>query len=262
MRNDTVNPTPPIVPLPTTAAQPTVGRSRPRLSLVSSQDEPTIATGLPSDVPGDHAEGDRRADRVGEEPAGQRDAGVGQPEQRHDAVAGPRVVDALQPLVRRQGRVQPGHRGAGQLRGRLLAEPAEQPGRLLQALPPGRVRRRGQPDRQPGHHRVDPAGQQRRPHHDAGQQVRRRPVDAEREHPDHRRPARARRPGSARAPPTRCTRPRSRAATPGRRRRRWSAGRPGPGPAPAGRAGPARPAPARCRWTSPRPSRAATRPRR
>ena len=51
MRNETVKPTPPIVPLPITAAQPTVGRSRPRLSLVSSQAEPTIATGLPSTYP-------------------------------------------------------------------------------------------------------------------------------------------------------------------------------------------------------------------
>ena len=46
--SETVKPMPAIVPAPATAAQPTGGRSRPRLSRVTSQDVPMIPTGLPS----------------------------------------------------------------------------------------------------------------------------------------------------------------------------------------------------------------------
>lgn len=45
---DTVNPTPAIVPPPVTAAQPTGARRRPRDTVVTSHDIPTIPTGLPS----------------------------------------------------------------------------------------------------------------------------------------------------------------------------------------------------------------------
>ena len=46
--SETVNPMPAIAPPPATAAQPTGGRSRSRLSLVTSQDMPPIPIGLPS----------------------------------------------------------------------------------------------------------------------------------------------------------------------------------------------------------------------
>ncbi len=48
MSSETVKPIPAIVPPPATAAQPTGGRSRPPLSRVTSQDAPTIPTGLPT----------------------------------------------------------------------------------------------------------------------------------------------------------------------------------------------------------------------
>src|ERR1700722_2596592 len=44
----TVKPIPAIVPAPTTPAQPTGGRIRPRLSLVTSQAAPVVPTGLPT----------------------------------------------------------------------------------------------------------------------------------------------------------------------------------------------------------------------
>ncbi len=44
----TVKPIPAIAPPPATAAQPTGGRSRPRLARVSSQEVPVIPIGLPS----------------------------------------------------------------------------------------------------------------------------------------------------------------------------------------------------------------------
>ena len=43
-----MNPIPAIVPPPATAAQPTGGRSRPRLTRVTIQALPTTPTGLPT----------------------------------------------------------------------------------------------------------------------------------------------------------------------------------------------------------------------
>ena len=48
IRIETVKPMPAIAPPPTTAAQPTGGRSLPRLSAVTSQDVPATPTGLPT----------------------------------------------------------------------------------------------------------------------------------------------------------------------------------------------------------------------
>ncbi len=48
IRIETVKPIPAIAPPPIVAAQPTGGRSRPRLSFVTSQETPAIPTGLPS----------------------------------------------------------------------------------------------------------------------------------------------------------------------------------------------------------------------
>jgi hypothetical protein len=43
-----VNPIPAIVPPPATAAQPTGGRTRPRLTRVTSNEQPRMPTGLPT----------------------------------------------------------------------------------------------------------------------------------------------------------------------------------------------------------------------
>ena len=46
--SEIVKPMPATVPAPATAAQPTGGRSRPRLSRVTSQEVPVIPIGLPA----------------------------------------------------------------------------------------------------------------------------------------------------------------------------------------------------------------------
>ena len=51
IRIDTVNPMPAIVPPPTTAAHPTGGRSRPRLTTVTSHAVPATPIGLPTTYP-------------------------------------------------------------------------------------------------------------------------------------------------------------------------------------------------------------------
>jgi hypothetical protein len=48
IRMETAKPIPAIVPTPATAAQPTRGRSRPRLSRVNSHDAPVMPAGLPA----------------------------------------------------------------------------------------------------------------------------------------------------------------------------------------------------------------------
>ena len=48
MSSDTVKPMPAIAPAPVTAAQPTGGRTRPRVRRVTSQAKPAIPTGLPT----------------------------------------------------------------------------------------------------------------------------------------------------------------------------------------------------------------------
>jgi len=45
---DTAKPIPAMVPTPKTVAQPTGGRSRPRLRRVSSHDAPVMPSGLPA----------------------------------------------------------------------------------------------------------------------------------------------------------------------------------------------------------------------
>ena len=59
--SETVKPIPAIVPPPATAAQPTGGRSRPRLSGVTSQDVADDPDRLADDVADEDAERDRRA---------------------------------------------------------------------------------------------------------------------------------------------------------------------------------------------------------
>ena len=85
------------------------------------------------------AERDRRGERLGQEAAVDRDAGVGQREQRHDHVARPRVVEsaAAARWARSRGQADAGR--AGQLRRRLLAEQPEQVAGPLQVAARGRV---------------------------------------------------------------------------------------------------------------------------
>ena len=88
---------------------------------------------LADDVGRDDSERDRLRVGVLQEPAADDDAGVGQSEQRNDDVTRPRVLEPLQPGVRRLGRGEPDGGGPGQFRRRLLAEQPHQSGRL----PPG-----------------------------------------------------------------------------------------------------------------------------
>ena len=97
--SETVKPIPAIVPPPASAAQPTGGRRRPRLSLVTEQRAADDPGRLPGDVPDEDAEADRRPDRVGEEAAVDVDARIGKREQRHDHVARPRMEALLGALV-------------------------------------------------------------------------------------------------------------------------------------------------------------------
>ena len=60
IRSETVNPIPAMVPPPATAAQPTGGRSRPRLSFVTSRQAPLIPIGFPTHVAEEDAERHRR----------------------------------------------------------------------------------------------------------------------------------------------------------------------------------------------------------
>ncbi len=101
IRSATVKPMPAIVPPPATAAQPTGGRSRPRVAQVSSQDATEDADRLADDVAEEDAERDRRRARPRQEVAVDRDAGVREREQRDDHVARPRVEQLLEPLVER-----------------------------------------------------------------------------------------------------------------------------------------------------------------
>ena len=79
--NDTVKPIPAIVPPPITDAQPTGGRSLPRLSRVTIHVEPAIPTRLTDDVGDDYPERDRRAVRAREKAAVDLMPSVGEREQ-------------------------------------------------------------------------------------------------------------------------------------------------------------------------------------
>ena len=166
-------------------------------------------------------------DGVAEQAAAQVDAGVGEREQRHDHVAGPRVQVVLQALVGRDRRQQALLRRARKLRRRLLAERAGQRGRALQIAratagrrsSPARSRARRSTGSMPGLEHRDP--QRRRPTTTAAGRA---PIGE-------RSAARAARANSASATAERhhrdvasCRRSRSPPAPPGRRRRRASAG--------------------------------------
>ena len=115
---------------------------RPEPSAAQSREQPRApedAHGLADDVANEDPERDRRGEGSLEEGAVDRDAGVREREQRHDQVARPRVVEQLQPLVRRDRGPEPEADGAGELGGRLLAELAEALRRTLEIGPRDRV---------------------------------------------------------------------------------------------------------------------------
>ena len=181
--------------------------------------------------PGDAGDADRLAEHVGEddperdrrgvgareEVAVDRDADVGEREERHDHVARPRVVELQQAGVRRDGCPQAGAGRARQLRGRLLAEAAEEVGRPLELAAAGRVGPGDQADREAEHDRVDRPTRRappRRPRRAASRRGRRGSAPPARPGSGRRRRARS---AAARGRRCRCRRSRSRA---GRRRRR------------------------------------------
>ena len=92
-------------------------------------------------------ERDRRRERACQEAAVQRDAGVREREQGDDHVAGPRMQQLLQSLVRRGGSSELRACDARQLCGGLLAELSEPLGHELELGPRGRKRVREQPPR-------------------------------------------------------------------------------------------------------------------
>jgi hypothetical protein len=99
------------------------------------------------------------------------DAGVGEGEQRHDHIAGPRVVEALQPLVGGQGRREAEAHRPLQFGGRLLTEEPEQAARPLQRGTARGVRGGQQPHGEADHDGVHPRLQQRHPGRDGQQRV-------------------------------------------------------------------------------------------
>ena len=132
---------------------------------------PGRAQRLADQVTDHDAERDRRGVGLGQEPGVQHDPRVGQGEQRHDDVAGPRVEQLGQPVVRRDRGTHLVARRLGQLGGGLLAEHPERLGGLLQGLPAGRVRVGQQPDDQADHDRVHARLEERHPAGDTEEQI-------------------------------------------------------------------------------------------
>ena len=129
------------------------------------------AEGLARDVADEDAQGDGGGVGAGEEGAAERDARVGEREQRDDEVAGPGMVELLQPLVRGQRRGEPGARRLRQVGGRLLAEAAEQVAGPFQVGPGRRVGDGQQPHHQADDDRVDAGLQDRDPRRDPRRRV-------------------------------------------------------------------------------------------
>ena len=107
IRSETVNPIPAMKPPPATAAQPTGGRSAAAAQL---RHEPRGA-GDPDRLPERRSRGGSRASPARCRPARRkrsvdRDPGVREREQRHDHVARPGMEELLEPLVRRDRRLE------------------------------------------------------------------------------------------------------------------------------------------------------------
>ena len=163
---------------------------RPQPPVAELGDQPRAAgraQRLAHQVADQDAERDRRGVGAGQEPAVQHDPRVGQREQRHDDVAGPRVEDLREPVVRRdRGAHHPLRRGR-QLGGGLLAEQPEGLGRLLQGGPGRRVGVGQQPHDQAHHDRIHTRLEERHPGRDPDEQVGGPVLDAARpDDQDHR----------------------------------------------------------------------------
>ena len=132
--------------------------------------------GLAHDIRNEDAERHGRREGAREEAAVDRDARVRKREERHDHVARPRVVEVLQPLVRRDRVLEPDLRGARKLGRRLLAEQPEQVGGALEVDARGRIRVGEQPHHEADDHRVDARLEDGDPHRRAEHGVRRAPA--------------------------------------------------------------------------------------
>ena len=169
MNSDTVKPTPATAPTPASIGQVVRSGSLPSPSRTAMNDASTIPTGLPSTSPATIPSATGERDRIPD--ATQRDAGVGQCEDRQHDVRRQRVQQGLQPLDHR-------HR---------LPEQEPEPGQLvgvqevvlqrLAGVAPGdvlveqRLRRRDQPDRDAGQRGVHARLEQREPRRDAEHDV-------------------------------------------------------------------------------------------
>ena len=101
-------------------------------------------------------------------------AGVGEREQRHDHVAGPRVQAVLEPLVGRDRRQQALACGARQLRSRLLAKRVRQRDAALQILARGCIGAGHKSDGETRDHRIDAGLEHRDPQRDGHRHRKRR----------------------------------------------------------------------------------------
>ena len=159
------------MPTPATVTQPTGGREPSPAQAGEQPRRAGDAERLARDVADEDAQGDGGGVGAGEEGAAERDAGVGEREQRDDDVAGPGMVELLEPLVRGQRRGEPGARRLRQVGGRLLAEAAEQVAGPFQVGPGRRVGDGQQPHHQADDHRVDAGLQDRDPRRDPRRRV-------------------------------------------------------------------------------------------
>ena len=171
MSRATVKPIPAIAPAPATAAQPTGGWMRPRLSAADQPRGPGGAERLAHHVADQDAERDRGRVGLREQPHADRHARVGQGEQRHDEIARPRVVQLLEPLVGGDGQGDAVTRLTGQLRGGLLAEQPEQVTGPLQVAAGCRAGVGEQAHDQAHHHRVHAGLEERHPGRHPEQEV-------------------------------------------------------------------------------------------
>ena len=101
MNNDTVKPIPATAPTPAMWLQRAPAGSRANPSRTAIQLKAVIPISLPATRRDGHA--DEHARRVGDRVTGQRDAGVGEGEDRHDHIARPRMQRIDQPVTRRDG---------------------------------------------------------------------------------------------------------------------------------------------------------------
>ena len=141
---------------------------------------------LPDHEPEEDTQRDGRPDRAREQLGVDADAGARERKERDDDEARPRVQAVLEPLVRGDRTQHAASRGAGVLRGGLLAEETRDQGHLLQVLPLGGPGAHGQTHEHTGDRRVHARLRRRDPDRDREQRVERRPADPEAAEADER----------------------------------------------------------------------------